>query len=50
MGSKKVVEVAQEKARRMLTEHQPLPLDNEVVRKIEEILKRATKNLVRAAT
>ena len=50
MGSKEVVEVAREKARRMLTEHQPLRSDNGVVRKIEEILKRATKNLVRAAT
>jgi len=45
MGSRKIAEVAREKARKLLTEHQPFPLDEEAVRKIEEILKRATKDL-----
>jgi len=45
MGSKNIVEVAREKARKILAEHQPLPLDKDVIRKIEKILKRATKTL-----
>ncbi len=49
MGSKKMVEVAREKVRKMLAEHQPLPLDREVVRKIEKTLKKATKDLASRA-
>jgi len=45
MGSKNIVEVAREKARKILAEHQPLPLDKDVVKKIEKILKRATNTL-----
>ena len=45
LGSKKIVEIAREKVRKMLAEHQPLPLDKEVVRKIEGTLRRATRDL-----
>ncbi len=45
MGSKTVVEVAREKARKILAEHQPLALDEDVNMKVQEILKRATKTL-----
>ncbi len=45
MGSKTVVEVAREKARKILAEHQPLALDEDVNKIVQEILKRATKTL-----
>jgi len=48
MGSKNVVEVAREKVRKILAEHQPPLLDKDVVNKIEKILKRATNTLVSA--
>ncbi len=47
-GSKNIVEVAREKARKILTEHQPPPLDKDMKKKIEKILKRATKTLTSA--
>jgi len=50
MGSKKIVEVAREKARKILAEHQPLPLDKDVVKKIEKILKRANNTLASVNT
>jgi len=45
MGSKSVVEVAREKAKKILAEHQPLPIDEDAEKKIQEILKTATKTL-----
>jgi trimethylamine--corrinoid protein Co-methyltransferase len=48
MGSKNIVEVAREKARKILAEHQLPPLDKDVVKKIKKILKRATNTLVSA--
>jgi len=45
MGSKSMVEVAREKVKKILTEHQPLQLDEDVKKKVEEILKTATKTL-----
>jgi trimethylamine:corrinoid methyltransferase-like protein len=49
MGSKNIVEVAREKARKILAEHQPPPLDKDVVKKIKTILKRATTTLASAS-
>jgi len=48
MGSKNIVEVAREKVRKILAEHRPPPLDKDVVKKIEKIVKRATKTLTSA--
>ena len=48
MGSKNIVEVAREKARKILAEHQPPPLDKDVVKEIKKILKRATTTLASA--
>jgi len=45
MGSKNIVEVAREKARKILAEHQPPPLDKDVVKKFGKILKRAINTL-----
>jgi trimethylamine--corrinoid protein Co-methyltransferase len=45
MGSKSIVEVAREKAKKILAEHQPLPLDEDAYKKVQEILKTATKTL-----
>jgi len=45
MGSKSMVEVAREKVKKILTEHQPLQLDEDLKKKVEEILKTATKTL-----
>lgn len=42
------MKVAQENAKKLLAEHQPPPLDKDVVREIQKILKRATKTLVPA--
>jgi len=48
MGSKNIVEVAREKARKILAEHQPPPLDKDAVKEIKKILKRATTTLTSA--
>jgi len=48
MGSKSVVEVAREKVKKILAEHQPPLLDKDVVQEIEKILKRATRTLASA--
>jgi trimethylamine--corrinoid protein Co-methyltransferase len=45
MGSKNVIEVAREKAKKILAEHHPLPIDEEAQKKIQEILKTATRTL-----
>jgi len=45
MGSKSIVEVAKEKAKKILAEHQPLPLEEDVKREIAEIREQATKAL-----
>jgi trimethylamine--corrinoid protein Co-methyltransferase len=50
MGSKNIVKVAQEKARKILAEHQPASLDKDVVKGIKKILKRATNTLTSANT
>jgi trimethylamine--corrinoid protein Co-methyltransferase len=50
MGSKNIVEVAREKARKILAEHQPASLDKDVVKGIKKILKRATNTLTSANT
>jgi len=44
-GSKSIVEVAREKVRKILAEHQPLQLDEDVRKKVEEIVKTATRSL-----
>ncbi len=46
LGSKSVVEVAREKAKNILAEHQPLQLDEDAGKKVEEIVKTATKELM----
>ncbi|MDH5482359.1 MAG: trimethylamine methyltransferase family protein [Candidatus Bathyarchaeota archaeon] len=45
MGSKSMVEIAKEKVRKILAEHQPLPIDEEIKKEIEEIVKKASKTL-----
>jgi trimethylamine--corrinoid protein Co-methyltransferase len=44
-GSKSLAETAREKVRKILGEHQPLSLDEDVDKEIEKILKTATKAL-----
>jgi trimethylamine--corrinoid protein Co-methyltransferase len=44
-GSKSLAETAREKVKKILAEHQPLPLDQDLNREIEKILKTATKAL-----
>jgi len=44
-GSKSMVEVAREKVRKILAEHKPLQLDEDVRKRVEEIVKTATKSL-----
>lgn len=45
VGSKSIVEVAREKVRKILAEHEPPDLDDNVRKQLKEILKRATRNL-----
>jgi trimethylamine--corrinoid protein Co-methyltransferase len=45
LGGKTIIEVAREKARKILAEHQPLPIDKDVEKRVREILKRATQTL-----
>ena len=45
LGSKSIVEVARERVKKILAEHQPLPLDADASKKVEEIVKTATKTL-----
>ncbi len=45
MGSKSSVELAREKARKILGEHRPLQLEEDVKKKVDEIVKTATKAL-----
>jgi len=45
MGARSIVEVAREKAKKILGEHQPLQLGEETKKKLEEILKAATQIL-----
>ena len=44
-GSKSIVEIAREKVRRILAEHKPPSLDEDVKKQLQNILKTATKNL-----
>ena len=44
-GGKSLTETAREKVKRILAEHQPLPLEEEANKEIEKILKTATKAL-----
>ena len=44
-GGKSLAETAREKVRKILAEHQPLPLDEDVNKEIEKILKTATQTL-----
>jgi trimethylamine--corrinoid protein Co-methyltransferase len=46
-GSKTVVKAAGEKAKKILEEHMPTPLEKDVQKEIEEIIKRAEKELAR---
>jgi trimethylamine--corrinoid protein Co-methyltransferase len=46
MGGKSLVETARERVKKILTEHEPLQLDEDVKEKIEKIVKDATKALV----
>ena len=45
-GSKNIVEVAREKVRKILAEHKPPQLEEDVKKKLEAILKTATKTLM----
>ena len=45
MGSRSIVEVAREKVKKILAEHEPPPLDENVKKQLQEILKTATKTL-----
>jgi trimethylamine--corrinoid protein Co-methyltransferase len=45
MGSKNMVDVAREKVKKILAEHQPQPLNEDVKKKVNEIMKTATKTL-----
>jgi len=45
MGSKSIIEVAREKAKKILAEHQPLPIDEDAKKKVQEILETATQTL-----
>ena len=45
MGSKSIVEVAREKVKKILADHQPLQLDEDTKKKVEEIVKTATRAL-----
>jgi trimethylamine--corrinoid protein Co-methyltransferase len=45
MGSKTMVEVARERAKKILAEHQPPPLDEDSKKKLQDILKNATQVL-----
>jgi len=45
MGSKSVIEVAREKVKKILAEHEPSPIDEDIKKQLEEILKTATKTL-----
>jgi len=45
MGSKTVVEAAREKAREILEKHEPVPLEKGVHKEIQEIIKRAEKEM-----
>ncbi len=45
LGSQSIVEVARERVKKILAEHQPLPLDEDASKKVEEIVKTATKTL-----
>lgn len=45
MGNKSIVEVAREKVKKILAEHQPPQMDWNVKKKLEEILKTATQTL-----
>jgi trimethylamine--corrinoid protein Co-methyltransferase len=42
-GSKDITVVAREKAKKLLKEHEPLPMDRAVTAEIEEYIKNATK-------
>jgi trimethylamine--corrinoid protein Co-methyltransferase len=44
-GSKSIVEVAREKVKKILAEHEPPSLDENVKKQLQNILKTATKNL-----
>jgi trimethylamine--corrinoid protein Co-methyltransferase len=46
-GAKSIVEVAREKVKRILSEHEPPDLDEDVKRQLQMILKTAAKNLIR---
>lgn len=45
MGSKSIVEVAREKAKKILAEHEPLSLDEDMKKELKEILKEASQTL-----
>lgn len=45
MGSKSMVDIAREKVKKILAEHQPQPLDEDAKKKVNEIMKTATKTL-----
>lgn len=47
MGSKSIVEVAREKANKILAEHEPQQLDEDIIKQLKEILKEAAKDLLK---
>jgi len=42
-GSRDLTEVAREKAKKILSEHEPLPMDKDVVTELQEYIKKASK-------
>jgi len=49
-GSKSLVEIAREKAKEILKEHQPTPLDKDVQKEISEIIRRAESELTKSSS
>jgi trimethylamine--corrinoid protein Co-methyltransferase len=50
IGAKNIAEVAREQAKTILAEHHPQSLDKDVIKKIEQILKRAINTLASPST
>jgi len=48
-GKKEVHDAARDQAKRILKEHRPKPLDNDIKQKISEIVRRAEKELVKSS-
>lgn len=49
-GSKSLVKMAREKAKEILKEHQPTPLDKDVQKEISDIIRRAESELAKPSS